>query len=286
MSTANPDPLQFSCRLCGEALRERAWGGGECTACGSVSVRSVPTPDELAAFYANYGERYTGGGGSQGRNQIRYAQRYLARVRSSSRGGRLIDVGSANSPFPALAARHGFDVTVMDYACPRGLPDDVAFLEGHLDDLDVLARHGAAFDVVCAWAVIEHLPRPVVGAEVLAGLCAPGARLHLSTPEIGTFITDRASGRSPWFYPPEHLHLQSPAAVQTIFEDLGFTLIHQGRLELNGWRHAARYGLGWLEACAGAAFKRVHGAAWERMRDTRQQHFAGISCFEFERPWA
>lgn len=272
------------CRLCGAPLQPRAWGGAECVDCGSVNVTELPTREQLAAFYGRYAQQYTGGGRSEGRNLARYAGRYLARVLQTAPARRLIDVGSARSPFPALAARAGFEVTVMDLARPPDLPEGIAFVEGSLDDDTPPACGTGRFDVVCAWAVMEHLPRPLVGAKTLAALCAPGARLHLSLPEMGSFITDHAIGRSPWFYPPEHLHLPSVAAVTRAFEAAGLRLVRAGRLELNPWRHALRYGAGYLEAALGLLVQSASPTAWERLRDTRRQLYAGIACFEFERP--
>ncbi len=68
--------------------------------------------------------------------------------------------------------------------------------------------------------------------------------LLVSTPEIGTALTRYSLGRSPWFYPPEHLCLISPAAVRQLFEPLGCVLQTVSRLELNPLRYAARYGIG------------------------------------------
>jgi len=277
-------PSVLRCRLCAALLRARPWGGAECADCGSVNVSELPSRAQLAAFYGRYAEQYTGGGRSEGRNLERYARGYLARVQQTAKARRLIDVGSARSPFPALAAQAGFEVTVMDLVPPPDLPAAVGFVEGSLDDDGPPAFGVGRFDVVCAWAVMEHLPRPLVGARRLAALCAPGARLHLSMPESGSFITDHAIGRSPWFYPPEHLHLLSAEAVIRAFERLGLRRVRAGRFELNPWRHALRYGAGYVEAGVGLLLKTTSPSAWERLRDTRRQIYAGIACFEFERP--
>ena len=282
--TMQPDaaaPAEFPCRLCSATVRARPWGGGECGACGSVNVEHLPSRAELAQFYRAYGVHYQGGGTSEGRNLQRYARKYLQRVDASAVGDRLIDVGSSNSPFPALAARAGFEVTVMDYRRPRDLPESVRFIESSLDDIDLPPGHAHAYDVVCAWAVLEHLPRPMHGAQLLARLCDRGARLHLSMPESGTLLTRHSIGRSPWFYPPEHLHLPSTGAVREIFESFGFELVRSGRLELTAWRYAARYGIGAAEAGAGAVLKALSRPTWQRLRDSRLHRFAGISCFEF-----
>lgn len=272
------------CRLCSAPLRPRRWGGAECDDCGSVCASELPTREQLADFYARYAEAYSGGGSSGGRNLERYARRYLERVDETAPGRRLIDVGSASSPFPAAAREAGYEVTVIDVARPPALPGSIRFRAGSLDDGALPEGCERAFDVVCAWAVLEHLPRPRHGAALLARLCAPGARLHLSVPEHGSFITDHAIGRSPWFYPPEHLNLPSREAIVSTFEGLGLRCVRAGRFELNAWRHLARYGAGFAEAGVGLLLKTLSPGAWEELRDTRRQVFAGIACFEFEAP--
>lgn len=277
-------PSSGTCRVCGESLIMRSWNGGECGRCGCVSVDTVPTEEELNTYYqTTFKEKYTGGGRSGGRNLIRYAGRYLQMVRRYTSAGKLIDVGSSKSPFPNRAAERGFDVTVMDYSKPEGLNAKIHFALGNLNDPNVLSRHRDAYDVVTSWAVLEHVQNPRLAAEMLAGICRPGGLLFLSTPEIGTFITNNAIGRSGWFKPPMHLHLISPSGIQTLFAPLGCRLIRWGRLELNPLRYAARYGLGLCEALVGLPVKSCSRSRWQKLRDTKKQTFRGIAFYILKR---
>ena len=269
----------LTCRSCGHPIEARPWGGGECSACGSVSVAVVPSADELSQFYAAFNQTYHGGGRSGGVNLQRYAQRYLDVLRRYSRSGRLIDVGCSRSPFPNMAARDGFEVTAMDYVLPEGLDQRVTFLTGSLEDEAILANHTASFDVVTAWAVLEHVPDPGRAARILAGLCRPGGVICLSTAEIGTLLTRYSIGRSGWFKPPMHLHLVAPSAMGPLFQDHGCTLIRWGRLELSPLRYLARYGIGVVEAFLGAPVKALVPSTWQRLRDSKVHRFRGISYF-------
>ncbi len=244
---------------------------------------AVPGAAELAEFYASYGERYSGGGSSGGANLARYARRYLAFVREHAQAGRLVDVGSSNSPFPDLAAAAGFDTTVMDFVRPAALSEGVRFVAGNINDDLVFAGGRHAFDVVTCWAVMEHLPDPRRSARVLAELCKPGGVLLLSTPEIGTALTRWSLGRSPWFYPPEHLCLVSPQALRTVFNGLDCDLLQQSRLELTRIRYMARYGIGVAEAMAGWPVWRLMPRLWQGLRDGRRHAFQGISCLVFRK---
>jgi SAM-dependent methyltransferase len=274
----------FRCRLCEQPVLARRWGGGECERCGSTSVHVTPSAAELAAFYANYNEHYTGGGASEGRNLERYARRYLRIVQRWRRSGRLIDIGSSNNPFPNHAARAGFETSMMDFSRPAQLDHRVHFIEGHMNDERALDAGRASFDIVTSWAVMEHVPDPRRSARVLAALCKPGGLIVLSTPEAGTVLTRHALGRSPWFYPPEHLNLISPRAFELMFEPLGCALRHWGRLELSWWRFAARYGIGVAGTTVGATARAVAPHWWQVQRDARKQAFQGIAYFVFEKP--
>jgi hypothetical protein len=270
---------KFECRLCGCELIPKQWGGGECASCGSVSVAVVPTNEVLAKFYLAYNEKYKGGGSSEGKNLKRYASRYLDIVQRYAKSGLLIDVGSSTNPFPSQAVSAGFNVTALDYVRPTGLAPQVLFIQGNVDDEGLALHYRNRFDLVTAWAVAEHLPRPKVSASVMASICRPGGLIFLSTPEIGTFLTNYSIGRSRWFYPPEHLNLISPTAVSNIFESYGCTVVKWGRLELTPARFLARYGVGLLEATIGLLIKLAFPKKWQGLRDAQVHRFSGITYF-------
>lgn len=244
----------------------------------SGPTQTLPSNNEIACFYATYNDGYTGGGASGGKNLERYGRRYLALVQEhAAKSGRLIDVGSSNNPFPNLAATSGFETTVMDFVWPRALSREVRLAANNINEPESVEVGRNSFDVVTCWAVLEHLPDPQLSASVLAGLCRPGGTLLLSTPEIGTALTRYSIGRSPWFYPPEHLCLLSPAAVTKMFEPLGCVMQTMGRLELNPLRYAARYGVGLAKAALGLPLKVLGPRLWRRLRDSRLHAFQGIS---------
>lgn len=243
----------------------------------------LPSREVIAEFYAKYNESYSGGGTSDGKNQSRYADRYLRLLERLGRGSTLIDVGSATNPFPNFALSAGKKVVVLDFSRPSMLSDDVVFVEGSLNEPDVLSGSSEYFDNVSAWAVMEHLPDPKSSALVLVRLCKPGGRIFLSMPEAGTRLTRYSIGRSRWFYPPEHLTLTSPVAVRRLFGELGCRLIEEGRMELSPVRYVVRYGIGVAEACIGFCFQKISPGRWDKLRSERQHYFQGIVYFVFER---
>jgi SAM-dependent methyltransferase len=243
----------------------------------------LPTLDEIAHFYAEYNRHYTGGGASEGRNLARYAKRYLEIVQRYVGSGQLIDIGSSNNPFPNEAARAGFSTTAVDFARPSQLSADVDFICGNLNEAEPPWVRDAAFDVVTSWAVLEHVPDTHAAAALLARLCKPGGVIIVSTPEVGTWLTRRALGRSPWFYPPEHLTLISPDAFRLVFERSDCRLVHWGRLEISPLRYLARYGIGVLGAIVGTVVKALAPRRWRQARDQEKQRFQGVTYFVFRK---
>lgn len=272
---------QLVCKLCnGDITRHDDRGGIECGACGSLMVEQVPSMEELSEFYANFNSRYTGGGSSGGKNQILYAQRYLELVKRHSRQGSVLDMGCANNPFPNVAVQDGFKVTAMDYSRPDLLDPAVHFEHGHLNSVDLLDS-GLQFDVVTSWAVIEHVADPDLAFAILSKLLKKGGQLHLTTPEYGTSLTRSSAGRTRWFYPPEHLHMISPAAMRVLARRHGLELVEWRHFEISRLRWLARYGIGAAETLLGALLRTFNKAAWERARVGKTTRYIGIAYYRF-----
>lgn len=272
--------MSFACRMCGKPLPAKAWGGAECSRCGSVSMLALPTAETTsrpgAATASIQASR-------AGRCALRCADRYLGIVKRRVAAGLLIDVGTSTSPFPNLAEEAGFEVTVLGQMLPKGLSPSIRFREGSVEGEALLAQLEGVFDVVTAWAVIERLPDPVFSAKVLSRMCRPGGKIFLSTPETGTFLTDHSIGRSPWVRAPGNLCLQAPLAIAKVFEAEGCRLLTWGRVELNPLRYATRYGAGLAQALGGLVIKALFPGRWQALRDSRLHGFKGITYFVLER---
>lgn len=273
------DQREFCCRVCGQPLAAQAWGGGECSACGSVSATLLPSEAEIEAHYRADNPVYIGGSC----NLERYARQYLRLCRKHATNGRLLDVGSATSPFPNFAVAAGFSVSVMDYIRPEGLVSEVSFHRGTLNVEDTVRPLFGSYDVVTAWAVIEHVPDPATAAKIIASCCRKGGVILLSTPEIGTWLTNHSLGASNWFDPPGHLHLISPRGILRLFGEQRCQLLEWGRLELNAARFVIRYGIGFCETLLGLPIKTCANRTWHRLRDNRRQLFRGITYYAFRR---
>ena len=168
--------LTMGCRLCGQLTDTQAWGGAECSGCGSVSTAVVPSNETLAAFYNQFNQSYQGGGNSEGKNLKRYSHRYLQIINQYCKKGSLIDIGSSTNPFPNDAQTAGFQVTALDYIKPKDISPQVNFVQGSIDDDNIDYEIKQRFDIVTAWAVAEHLPRPLISAKIMANLLAKAGK--------------------------------------------------------------------------------------------------------------
>lgn len=269
----------MKCHLCEHSIIPEVWGGAECANCGSVSVTALPTEEDLAKYYLKFNDTYTGGGQSGGKNQIRYANKYLKILKHHLKNGKVIDLGSSTNPFPNLIDNAGFNVSIMDYVRPKMLNPNITFYGGNLNDERDCPAEINAYDAVTSWAVIEHVRDPQKAVKLLTALCKPGGLIFLSTPEIGTFLTQHSIGRSPWFCPPQHLHLISPTAIKNGFALHDCILIKWGRLELNTLRWTVRYGVGLIEALVGIVLKYAMPSYWKKLRVTKTHRFQGIAYF-------
>jgi len=274
------------CIYCAGKVEAHSWGGTSCTSCGSVMVSDPPTAEELAQFYDGFLDDYHGGGEKSGaaRRQLRWAQAYLAAVQQFASGGALLDIGPANNPFPNMAKAAGFQVSVMDYKPPTTLAAGIPFIEGSLNQHpDALRDHAAAFDVVTSWAVIEHCLDTHRAVELMAQFCKPGGHIVITTPEIGTIADLYGAGRTPWFYPPEHIFLISRKALRLLFEAQGCELVHARKFEFSLPRWIVRYGIVVAEGAAGLALKSLAPKRWHAMREQRLTKAAGITICVFRK---
>lgn len=174
-------------RLSGK--QARVWG---CRTCGLLFVHPQPTPEELSAYYAPDGGWKA------------------SRVEKSPRPPQIRTKGAAPALFDALD--HYFPANtpppgtrVFDFGCGSGTwlnsfqdhgwqtfglepSDDSAFVR-HAR-LDAIPRE-PDFDLVLAYHVLEHLPRPLETLRELAGAIRPGGHLLVSVPRLDTLAVHR-----------------------------------------------------------------------------------------------
>lgn len=270
--------------MCNGQTEELFENGVVCLKCESISVIELPTEEELTKFYQTYNDVYTGGGSGKGGNQSRYSQAYLRLVEKYVKplnAPELLDIGCSTNPFPNDALKAGFSVTAMDFNRPIHLDEKVEFIHGGLNKNWLSSEK--TFDVITSWAVIEHVASPHFAFKLISTLVKPGGHIFLTTPEIGTSLTRNSLGKSPWFYPPEHLFIISPKAIRLLANDNDIDLVEHGHFEVNKTRYVLRYGLGLAESVIGKIVSIFSKTLFDNLKQKRKQRFAGIHYFVLQR---
>jgi 2-polyprenyl-3-methyl-5-hydroxy-6-metoxy-1,4-benzoquinol methylase len=148
-------------------------------------------------------------------------------------GDRVLDVGCGEAEFTAELARAGASVVGIDVAeepLRRARERDPAL------DLRVVAGEGpwqldtAAFDVVWAGEVIEHVDDTAAWLSEVRRVLRSGGRLLVSTPNHDRLTLARlALSRSPFasrFDPRgDHLRFYSRDTLAALIEDFGFEAV-------------------------------------------------------------
>lgn len=256
-----------------------------CTTCGSISVTDLPGSDFLDDYYKKFNVDYHGGGRARGAKvrQARYAQVYLKLLPKLKSGKKLLDIGSSTNPFPKIAVEHGYDVTILDYTKPEDIDARIGFVKGNIDDQKVLEKLGENnFDLVTAFQVIEHCRDPMLMVQHITRLCVHKGYVIIATPLVGSFSERNALGRTPWFYPPEHIHLLSIEGMTKIFASFGHTRIKARRYELNLARWFLRYCLAYFEGIRGFVVKKLLPKYWARARNCRTSKVKELIYYVFE----
>lgn len=155
------------------------------------------------------------------------------------RGGRLLEIGCACGFLLVAARARGFAVTGVEMSkwaseharSHYGL--DVR--NGRLEDLGLPA---ASFDVAVMADVIEHLTEPRRTLAEVCRLLAPGGRLLLLTPDIGS-LTAKLAGQRWWGLLDDHYFYYSRATLARLLDSEGFAverIVAQGRrFRLSHW---------------------------------------------------
>ncbi len=219
-----------------------ACGGGEsrpfhrgllrCPTCGHAWADLRLSPDELAAVYGRayfFGEEYLDYVADRRILQKNFRRRLevLERFLDPGRHRRVLEVGCAYGFFLDLLRDRFESATGIDVS-----EDAVRYARSTLG-LDVVHGDllgadlgGRAFDVVCLWDTIEHLERPDLTLERIAGMTAAGALLAVTTGDLGSLNARLAGRRWRLIHPPSHLHYFTRGSLARLLRRTGFEVVY------------------------------------------------------------
>jgi len=147
--------------------------------------------------------------------------------------GSLLDVGCGTGEFLSAAQAAGYRTSGFDFdpgaietaKKKYGLSD---LLAGNLLEYRNRLNGQGGFDVVTAFEVLEHSPKPGEFIQTLTDMVRPGGFLAVSVPNRNRWPRFRYS----WDLPPNHLTRWSRESLTCLLEKNGFQII---RTE-TGWR--------------------------------------------------
>jgi 2-polyprenyl-3-methyl-5-hydroxy-6-metoxy-1,4-benzoquinol methylase len=273
------------CKFCNSNVKIIFENGVECSSCRTVSVINMPSDEEIQNYYLKFNQNYTGGGAAS--NQILYAKKYLNLVKKHFKKipFSILDVGCSNSPFPNLISDSiiSTSVYVLDVVKPLNLNSNITFNEGLIDNSNIKLGN-LKFDIITAWAVIEHVKDVDISFSNISQLLNKNGHLFLTTPEIGTFFSNFNLGKTPWFFPPEHLHILSSSTMENIAKKYNLTLIKKGHFEISKFRYFIRYYFfGLIETIIGLPFYFFSKKTFDKLKMQRVSSYKGIQYLIFKK---
>ena len=253
------------CRCPGE------WRLAECTKCRLVYTAPVMDQDTLLTYYpADYGP-YNPSGGSRANRLLTIVRWILMspyRLRFGSpdfselpfQGGRLLDVGCGSGMFLRQAGRLGWRCWGIDFNAAtvekaRANAPEATLSAGTLGDVATTP----AFDLINMTHVLEHLARPRQALRQCLERLAPGGKLRLGVPNIGS-IEAKVFGRY-WIGldVPRHVVHFRPSVLARLLEETGFVDVEQRPAML-----ASSISESLMLALPGALRYRLLGSRWAR----------------------
>jgi 2-polyprenyl-3-methyl-5-hydroxy-6-metoxy-1,4-benzoquinol methylase len=239
-----------TCPLCGSPRPARIFekqqtGYWRCPDCG-FRFATPPRNPNLANAIEEYEDAYLQYLAPDRADEGNFDSLYRWMTKTTPlEGKRLLDVGAGGGKLVRYLRRRGVDAQGIEPSralFDRFLSGDPSFACATVDEA---VASGAAFPVVTAFDVIEHVADPVAFLRGIAAVLEPGGVFFASTPDVES-LTARAFGRRWHFYYPYHLSYFGPRTLARAAAKHGLQLIdcrHRGRLRSVGYmiRYVAEF---------------------------------------------
>lgn len=214
--------------------------GVERTEDGYWRVKSPPSPEDLAAYYAKryYQEARGSYEQSYSAEELRHirgkiALRWTMVTDGRKDPGRLLDVGCGEGFVLAHGAEAGWDVRGLDFS-DAGLRSQNPRMLDRLTTGDLFVNleneiaRGERYEVVWLQNVLEHVIDPLRLLERLKNLTMPGGRLVVTVPNDFSrlqhlALTTGRIDRNFWVALPDHLSYFSADSLRRVSEKTGWS---------------------------------------------------------------
>ncbi len=219
--------LGFPCWVCGSG-RVRLFGVKQgvrfagCKSCGLVWVADRPGEGEILAEYERLGEEYyLRPEHVEAMSGADYSA-HLARLRGAAAGRDLLEIGCNLGFFLRGAQADGWNAVGVEAsgAAARFARERLGLNVIH-GTLAKARLPSGSFDVVWAWALMEHLADPRKELKEVARLLRGGGALVVAVPNRAG-LSFRLLGKRYRYVDPSHLWYFGPKALRLLLEEAGF----------------------------------------------------------------
>lgn len=207
-----------------------------CRACGFLFQPELAVEDLRSHHDQDYFENYSAGedydgAGHQRRREARIRLRWMRSAGCTA--GRLLEVGTARGDFLAEASFAGFE--------PLGIEAERASAEEarHRSGVDVLVGWAEeldlppdAFDAVCMWHVLEHIPQPLLVLSAVRRSLKPGGRLFCEVPNAGGQMARALGERWDYLDPGHHVGFFDPGSLRTALGATGYVEVETATIPM------------------------------------------------------
>jgi len=154
--------------------------------------------------------------------KLEHFRHRLKRLLPRVQRGRLLDIGCSCGYFMQVAAESGFEVEGLEFSrAAIAAADPSVRSRISCSSVDAFDSN-RSYDLITAFDLIEHVPRPKDFLKKIRRLLAPGGCLVMTTPDAGHFLRRVMASSWPMLQPMQHLTIFSRQAMRLALEEAGF----------------------------------------------------------------
>ena len=191
----------------------------KCNACGFIFSKSIPSDQELEAYYSTEYEL------TEFFSPIT-AKRYeelLDGFEHLKQTNSLLDVGTGSAFFAEIALKRGWNVfgtELTDATIRKAEQKGIKMSKGKLEDIHFESNF---FDLVVGIEVIEHVSFPKDFVSEIHRSLRKGGAVYISTPNFNSLLRRRLKGKFDVIEYPNHLSYFTAKTLNSLVTSNGFS---------------------------------------------------------------